>query len=277
MSLSYLTIAHANPIIGNNQNLPTIESMPHTQLKASAFSQAQAKTAKSTNKTKKPTESTVTTNSNDPLEGYNRGVYKMNAGFDKYALRPTAVFYVKYVPSPIRIVLQNFFNNLRDFVSLGNDVLQFKGQASMRTTMRIAINSTLGIAGLLDVAGNLGLPAQLNSFGRTFKFYGWTNSSYIVIPLLGPSTIRDTLGLLPDVFFNPVWYVIPADNYYISYGLFAINIIDIRSQYLSVDSVLNTAIDPYVMVRDGYLQNIGESAYKDNTDVSIDQLINESN
>ena len=211
---------------------------------------------------------------NDRFENYNRNAYRMNDTLDKNFIRPTTVFYVTYIPDPIRSVVQNFFNNLRDFISLGNDILQLEGTATMHNVMRIAINSTIGIFGLIDVSTSLGLPQEKNSFGNTFKAYGWKNSSYIVLPLLGPSTVRDAIGLIPDTLLNPTWWIIPSQYDYISVGLFTASAIDARSHYLDYDQLLDTSIDPYVTVRDFYLEGVNESGSQNSNDVNIDSLIN---
>lgn len=193
----------------------------------------------------------------DRFENYNRNAYRMNDKLDKAIVRPTAIGYITYVPLPLRLALANFFNNLRDFVTLGNDILQLNGQSSMKNIMRISINTTIGLVGILDVSSSLGLVQNKNSFGNTMRVYGWSNSSYFVIPLLGPSTVRDALGLIPDTAFNPVWIVI-NDNY-VSVGLFALNAINSRSQFLGFDKLLDSSIDPYITMRDTYLAAINES------------------
>ena len=112
------------------------------------------------------------------------------------------------------------------------------------------------------------------------KVYGWKNSSYFVIPLLGPSTVRDTIGLIPDTIFNPTWWIIPGQYDYVSVGLFAVNGIDQRAKYLDYDQLLDTSIDPYATLRDTYLQANGESIPQnlagESNNVSIDNLIDDS-
>lgn len=197
-----------------------------------------------------------TVKSTDRFENYNRNAFRMNTKIDKTVIRPAAVGYVTYVPLPFRLALANFFNNLRDFVTLGNDILQLNGKSSMKNVMRISINTTFGLVGILDISSSLGLVQNKNSFGNTMKVYGWSTSSYYVIPLLGPSTVRDTIGLIPDTIFNPTWLLI--SNNYISVGLFVVNGINNRTQFLGFDQILNTSIDPYVTMRDTYLAAIGE-------------------
>lgn len=215
----------------------------------------------------------------DAYENYNRNAYRMNDTLDKNFVRPATVGYTTYVPSPVRAVIQNFFNNLRDFVTLGNDILQLSGEAAMHNVMRIAINSTFGLLGMIDISTSLGLPQHTNTFGQTLKVYGWKHSSYFVVPFLGPSTVRDTIGMIPDTLFNPTWWIIPQQYSYVSVGLFAVNGIDQRAKYLDFDQVLDTSIDPYVTMRDTYLQSHGESVPQNlnssNNNVSIDTLIDD--
>lgn len=214
------------------------------------------------------------TTSIDPFEKYNRNVFRMNMALDSTIIRPTTILYITYVPDPAQSITRNFFNNLRDFVALGNDILQLNGMRSLSGLMRISINSTIGIFGLIDVSSSLGLASYKNTFGNTMKVYGWKHSSYFVIPFLGPSTVRDTLGIIPDTYFNPTWVIF--NNDYISVGLFAINAIDTRSKYLDTDKLLYTSLDPYLTMRDLYLQSINEiPETPNNNDVNIDNLLDE--
>ena len=217
-------------------------------------------------------------NPNDPYENYNRPVFEFNMTVDHYVLRPVTVGYT-YIPDPIREALGNFYNNLRDFVSLANDILQLDGIDTMQTTMRIALNSTFGILGLIDVSSSMGLPQYTNTFGNTLKRWGWTDSSYFLVPFLGPATVRDQLGIIPDVYFNPLFYII--NDPWISWSIFGINLLDQRSKYLGQDELLEQTLDPYATIRDLYLQKNGAYKYatesNDNNTESenIDNLISE--
>ena len=219
-------------------------------------------------------------NPNDPYENYNRPVFEFNMTVDHYVLRPVTVGYT-YIPDPIREALGNFYNNLRDFVSLANDILQLDGIDTMQTTMRIALNSTFGILGLIDVSSSMGLPQYTNTFGNTLKRWGWTDSSYFLVPFLGPATVRDQLGIIPDVYFNPLFYII--NDPWISWSMIGINLLDQRSKYLGQDELLEQTLDPYATIRDLYLQKNGAYKYatesNDNNTESenIDNLISEEN
>lgn len=214
----------------------------------------------------------------DKFENYNRNAFRMNDTLDRNIVRPTAVAYITYIPSPFRSAVQNFFNNLRDCVTLGNDILQLKGEDSMHNLMRISINTTFGLLGLIDVSSSMGLKQHTNTFGKTMQVYGWKHSSYFVIPLLGPSTVRDALGLIPDTLFNPTWWIIPSQYDYVSVGLFVVNGIDQRAKLLDYDQLLYTSIDPYTTMRDVYLQSSGEIIPIDtsNSNLDIDAIIDES-
>lgn len=222
-------------------------------------------------------------NPNDPYEAYNRKVFEANMQMDKYVLRPITVGYT-YVPEPIRYAVGNFYSNLRDFVSLANDALQLDGINTMQTIMRISINSTFGILGLIDISSSLGLPEYKNTFGNTFKRWGWTDSHYFMVPFLGPGTVRDQLGLIPDIYFNPLFWII--NDPIISWSIFGINLLDMRSSYLSQDQLLEQTLDPYATIRDLYLQKNGEykfptestsSIHRNKDDDDIDSMIVEQN
>lgn len=210
----------------------------------------------------------TSSNPNDPYENYNRKVFAINMTMDEYVLRPVTVGYTSYVPDPIQYALGNFYGNLRDFVSLGNDVLQLDGLNTMQTFMRVVINSTFGIFGLIDVSTSLGLPEYKNDFGTTLKTWGWTNSNYFLVPFMGPGTLRDQLGVIPDVYFNPVFWVIHDD--WISYPIFAIGQLDNRAKYLGQDELLAQTLDPYATIRDLYLQNKGIYIYPEESDIDAE-------
>ena len=250
-------------------------------LVVSCASNKTATITNNTNKTHITNESTTSIpqqsneSSVDPFENYNRNAFRMNMKLDRTIVRPTTVWYINNVPSPARYTIANFYNNLRDFVTLGDDILQLNGMNSMQMLMRISINTTIGLFGFIDISSAIGLDEHKNTFGNTLKVYGWKNSSYFVIPLLGPSTVRDAIGLVPDIYFNPTWYVV--NNDYISVGLFSISAVDSRSKYLDADSLLMTSLDPYVTIRDVYMQSIGEPIIYNNSNnnVNIDNLIDD--
>ena len=134
----------------------------------------------------------------DPLESWNRRVYHFNYRFDEWVFLPVVDGYRYVTPSLVQRGVSNFFSNLGDVPSLLNSLLQLKGQRSLETTARLLLNTTLGVAGLWDPATRMGLPRQKEDFGQTLGFYGVPNGPYLMLPLLGPSNLRDTGGLVVD-------------------------------------------------------------------------------
>jgi len=195
----------------------------------------------------------ATQGNKDPLESMNRGIYKFNDTVDKAAIKPVAGAYKAVVPSPLRTGVNNFFTNLGTVVTLVNDLLQFKLDKAMTDAGRLAINSTFGIGGLIDVASMDNIEKNNEDFGQTLAYWGWKDSTYLVLPFLGPSTLRDTGGLIVDsAFIDPLYYVedVPARN-----SAIALKFVDRRSQYLPASDLLDeAALDPYAFMRDAYMQ-----------------------
>ena len=223
-------------------------------------------------KTQQNTE-TIINNKKDPYETFNRKVFIVNSYIDGYFFRPLTIGYITVIPKPIQIVVENIFTNLRDFISLANLILQLRLENSLSQFMRISLNSTIGLFGIFDVAGDMGLISQKITLGSTLKKYGWEHSTYIVTPIFGPSTIRDFLATAPDIIFNPTWYVFNDPN--ISIALFLTNSIQQRAKLLGYDQLLATSLDPYITVRDYYLKSINDFPLEstNNNDISIDDLI----
>ncbi|MCO7553924.1 VacJ family lipoprotein [Pseudomonas otitidis] len=134
----------------------------------------------------------------DPLESWNRRVYHFNYRFDQWVFLPVVRGYTYVTPRFVRSGVSNFFSNLGDVPNLVNSVLQFKGQRSMEITGRLLLNTTIGVVGLWDPATLMGLPKQSEDFGQTLGFYGVGAGPYLMLPLLGPSNLRDTTGLVVD-------------------------------------------------------------------------------
>lgn len=195
----------------------------------------------------------ATQSNKDPLEGLNRGIYKFNDTVDKAALKPVAGAYKAVVPSALRSGVNNFFSNLGDVVTVINDLLQFKLSKAMDDAGRVAINTTFGIGGLFDWASMDGIEKRNEDFGQTLAYWGWKDSSYLVLPFLGPSTLRDTGGLIVDsAFFDPIGYVDDPED---RNQLLLTKFIDKRSTYLPGSDLLDeAALDPYVFMRDAYMQ-----------------------
>lgn len=192
----------------------------------------------------------------DPLEGINRGVYKFNDVTDKVILKPIATGYKAITPTPVRKGVNNFFNNLGSITTVLNDLLQFKFSHAFTDAGRFVINSTFGIAGIIDVAGMDNIPQHKEDFGQTLGYWGAGNGAYLVLPILGPSSIRDTTGLVFDTFTtDPITYVHRGGNVAASNWLRAAQFVDKRTQLLDAkDLVDDASLDPYAFARDAYLQ-----------------------
>jgi phospholipid-binding lipoprotein MlaA len=205
----------------------------------------------------------ASTANNDPLEGFNRGVYKFNDVADKAVIKPVAGAYKAVVPSPLRSGVNNFFSNLNTFVSVINDLLQFKLNHAAEGAGRFVINSTFGIAGLFDVASMDGIEKRNEDFGQTLAHWGVGSGAYIVLPFLGPSSLRDTAGLVVDLAaFDPIGYV---DEPATRNSLLALKFIDRRSQYLPASDLLDeAALDPYAFMRDAYFQRRNSQVHDGN-------------
>ena len=197
------------------------------------------------------TQSRNTDPENDPWEGYNRKVFAFNDGVDKVA-RPIAVGYDKIMPDPFQRGVGNFFRNLDAPVTYVNQVLQGKFKDSVSTIGRFLVNSTVGLLGFFDVATKWGMPFYNEDLGQTLATWGYDNSRYLMLPFFGPSTFRDGTGRLADSFYHPVGRVFHGSN---RWGLLIIRGIDTRARYLDQDAELNDAYDPYVLMRDVWMQN----------------------
>jgi len=188
---------------------------------------------------------------NDPWEGFNRKVYAFNDGLDK-VVRPIAVGYDKVMPDPFQRGVGNFFRNLDAPVTFVNQVLQGKFKQSGSTVGRFLLNSTFGLFGLFDVATKAGIPYYNEDLGQTLATWGYQDSRYLVLPFFGPSTFRDGTGRWADSFYHPVGYAVR--NRY-EWGLWIFRGIDQRARFLEQDGELKQAYDPYVLMRDVWIQN----------------------
>ncbi|RZT32443.1 MlaA family lipoprotein [Cupriavidus agavae] len=188
----------------------------------------------------------------DPLEPFNRGVSTFNDNLDKYALKPAAEGYQAVVPSPVRTAVGNFFSNISDVYSAGNNLLQGKPTRALEDTMRVAINSVLGIGGLIDIATPAGLPKYKEDFGQTLGVWGVPSGPYLVLPLFGPSNVRDASGMVVDRFMDPSTYIAP---WYARLSVTGVRVIDGRSQLLGASNLIEAAaLDKYAFLRDSYMQ-----------------------
>lgn len=204
----------------------------------------------------------TTSNPQDPLEGYNRAVFSFNDAVDRTVLKPTATAYKNVTPGFVQTGVGNFFGNLSDAWSAVNNLLQGKGQAGMGDVTRVAVNSTFGIFGLLDIASEAGIPKHNEDFGQTLGMWGVPSGPYLMLPLLGPSTVRDTSALPLDFAGDPWSYKQPVN--WRNVGSF-VRVVDKRASLLDATNLLeDAALDRYEFIRDGYLQRRQSQVYDGN-------------
>lgn len=198
----------------------------------------------------------------DPLEPYNRAAHSFNELLDRAVLTPLAGGYAYITPDPVDRSVTNFFDNLRDVRSAINNLLQFKIGRAFSDVGRVAINSTIGILGLMDVASNMNLPSYKEDFGQTLGVWGFDSGAYIVLPMFGPSSARDGVGRIADWYTDPLTYM--HDDAW-RLGLRGLNIVDTRSDLLNASRVVDeAALDPYAFIRDAYLQRRESLVYDGN-------------
>ncbi|WP_394753601.1 VacJ family lipoprotein [Crenothrix sp.] len=207
---------------------------------------------------------TTSHHSNDPLEGWNRGVQSFNDEFDDYVMKPVAKGYNWVMPEFANQGVSNFFSNLNDIGVTINDLLQFKLAQTGQDGSRFLLNTTAGLGGLFDVASMVDLPKHQEDFDQTLGVWGLPASPYIVLPLLGPSSPRGITGLIGDAALNPVTYVgfgaFPgldsAAETGISLGLYGLNAVDKRADNIGAEKALSEAasIDRYEFIKNAYFQ-----------------------
>lgn len=188
----------------------------------------------------------------DPLEGVNRAVFAFNDAVDENALQPAARLYRNVTPSGLRDAVRNFFGNLDDLYIGANNLLQGKVEQAMSDLMRIAVNTTLGLFGVIDWASDMGLEKHNEDFGQTLARWGAGNGFYLVLPLLGPSTLRDAAALPVDWEGDPVYRHTPVDE---RNALTVTRVIGRRADLLGASRTLEeAALDRYVFLREAFLQ-----------------------
>ena len=201
-------------------------------------------------------------NPQDPYESTNRRINDFNEQVDAKLVRPVAVSYQNNVPQPVQTGVGNFFGNLKDIWSTLNNALQAKPMDTAETGLRVAVNTVFGLYGLFDVATWAGLQRRNADFGQTLGVWGVPSGPYLVLPLLGPSTARDTVGWTFDNYYN-LWNGV--DPVGLRYSGTALRVVDIRAGYLGMDTSLNeVALDKYSFVRDAYLQRRNPKGWKRN-------------
>lgn len=185
----------------------------------------------------------------DPWEGFNRVMFGFNNGIDTYALKPVSKGYKAVMPDVAETGVSNFFDNLSDVGTLLNNLLQGKFHSAGQDFARVTFNSTLGLAGFIDVATPMGIEKHEEDFGQTFGYWGVESGPYLVLPFFGPATVRDGIGMLPDTFVDPVFHVNDNGD---RNALYVTRIIDGRSQLLESEKLISG--DKYTFIRDAYLQ-----------------------
>ena len=199
----------------------------------------------------------------DPLEPVNRAVFGFNEAVDQALLKPVAQGYRAVLPELVRVGVTNFFSNIEDVWIAANNLLQGKVENGLRDVMRVAINTVIGLGGLIDVASDAGLEKHNEDFGQTLGRWGFGSGPYLVLPILGPSTLRDGIGLLGfDTAADPVWNLdhVPTRN-----SLYTGRTINTRANALDASRLLEeAALDKYRFVRDAYLQRRRSLVYDGN-------------
>lgn len=194
-------------------------------------------------------------NPRDPFEPFNRSVTRFNDGLDEAIVKPVAQAYQNTVPSPVRTGVNNFFGNLSDVWSFVNNVLQAKPQEAVDSFMRVSVNTLIGLGGVLDWATPMGIERHSEDFGKTLGRWGVATGPYLVLPVLGPSTVRDAAARVVDAQGDLVMQVnnVPVRN-----SLYVLRAVDLRAGLLRAGEVLDqAALDKYSFTRDAYLQRRG--------------------
>jgi phospholipid-binding lipoprotein MlaA len=188
----------------------------------------------------------------DPYESFNRVIFNMNEFIDRAALKPLATLYKNIMPKPLSKGVSNFFANFYTIPTVMNDLLQGNFYQTTSDAWRFTINSTIGVLGFFDVASSMGLEPNTEDFGLTLAQWGYKNSNYLVLPIFGPSTVRDGVFGLPIYSFMTPYAYIPMD---VSYSIYALDITSRRAEMLNYQGVLDQVmLDKYSFLRDAYLQ-----------------------
>ena len=198
----------------------------------------------------------------DPMEPLNRGIYKFNDTVDEAVMKPVAKGYKAVLPNPVRTSVGNFFANIDDALIAVNNLLQFKFSQAASDVARLIANTTFGIGGLFDVATSFGLEKHNEDFGQTLGYWGIGDGPFLMLPFLGPSNVRDTVGLAAYYQLDPVWNLshVPTRN-----TLGTLRVIDHRARLLDAEKVLDeAALDPYTFLRDAYIQHRRNLIYDGN-------------
>jgi phospholipid-binding lipoprotein MlaA len=199
----------------------------------------------------------------DPYEGFNRAMYQFNDAVDRAVLKPVARGYKAVMPDPLDRAATNFFGNISDLWVLVNDILQLNLEQAASDAGRVIMNSTVGLLGLIDVATPLDMPKHQEDVGQTLGRWGVGPGPYLVLPFVGPSTVRDTVGFAADTLaYDPVWEI---DDVATRNPILALRLVDRRADLLGASRIAETAaLDEYSFVRDAYLQRREYLVYNGN-------------
>jgi phospholipid-binding lipoprotein MlaA len=190
-------------------------------------------------------------NPKDPFEPYNRSMTSFNDGLDKVVLKPVATAYVAVTPTIMRAGVTNFFSNLQDAWSFVNGVLQLRPQKALESLMRFNVNTFFGLGGVLDIASEMNIPKHNEDLGKTLGRWGVPSGPYVVLPLFGPSTVRDSFTILTESRYDPVSSIDPARARNATTGL---RVINTRANFLRLGNLLDdAALDKYTFTRDAFL------------------------
>ena len=201
-------------------------------------------------------------NPKDPIEGYNRAMFSFNETVDKAVIKPVAQGYEYITPTPVQTGVSNFFGNIADLWIGFNNLIQGKPGEALSDVGRVVINTTIGIVGLFDVATGMGLEKHEEDFGQTLGRWGVGDGAYVVLPIIGPRTLRDTVGFLVDVWVDPVANHDPVS---VRNSALALRAVDMRADFLKAESAIEAAaLDKYAYVRDAYLQRRRSLIYDGN-------------
>ena len=200
----------------------------------------------------------------DRFERVNRSIYEFNDVLDRGIAVPVTKAYLKVTPDPVETGVSNFFQNLTYPTTVVNEGLQLKPKPFLYSVARLLVNTTLGIGGLFDPATQLGIPSGDEDFGQTLGYWHVPPGPYVMLPILGPSSVRDSFGLIGDQFVDPKAFI---NDPWVHYGLWTLEQIDERASLLATGDVLKRTYDPYVFIRNAYLQRreyqVSDGATKD--------------
>ena len=225
-----------------------------------------------------------TSEKNDPFEKMNRAIYSFNESVDGVIMKPVAKGYKAVMPDLAIKGVNNFYNNIRDVITVVNDLLQLKIGHAANDSGRVILNSTVGILGFIDVHSMYGGERRVEDFGQTLGHYGIGHGAYLVLPFLGPSSLRDGTGLATDtILFDPVGYIYDVRT---RNQIRIVQLVDKRAELLHASDILGSAsLDPYAFQRDAYLQyrealvndkSTSEINYEDSADAGFEPYIEES-